>query len=104
MCHHHHQPHHRCHPHLALLSAHARYHVIGTYLCSALLTNHSLTHQHFPTPSKIPQKPDVNSSVIAPHLDAPSFTHLPLLPSDPLRMVERPPQIPSEVNVGDQLA
>lgn len=79
MCHHHHQPHHRCYSHLALLSAHARYHVIGTYPCSALLTNHSLTHQHFPTPSKIPQKPDVNSSVIAPHLDAPSFTHVPPL-------------------------
>lgn len=54
-----------------------KYYIIGTYLCSALLTNHSLNHQRFPTPLKIPQKPDVNSSVIAPHLDAPSFTHVP---------------------------
>lgn len=63
-----------------------------------------LYHQHFPTPLKIPQKPDVNSSVIAPHLDAPSFTRVGPLLSDPLRIVESFPKIPSEVNVSAQLA
>lgn len=78
------------------------YYIIGTYVCSALLTNPSLNHQHFPTPLKIPQKPDVNSSIIAPHFDAPSFTHIRPLPSDPLRIVALSQQISSEVNVQDQ--
>lgn len=79
MYHHYQQLHHPYH-HPWPFSLHTpQYYVIGTSLCSAILTNGSLNHQHFPTPLKIPQKPDVNSSVIAPHLDAPSFTHVPLL-------------------------